>query len=83
MESIRKISFIYINVNSLRKVIGFFSRPYLAARWWLRNFAYRTSVPLWIFGAAAVIAIVLGFAATSYHSLRAASSDPVKSLRYE
>ena len=56
---------------------------YLAARQWLRNFAYRTSVPLWIFGAAAAVVIVIGFLTTSYHSVRAAWSDPVKSLRYE
>jgi len=56
---------------------------YLAARWWLRNFAYRSSIPPWIFGAAAVATLFVGFLATSYHSMRAASSDPVESLRYE
>ncbi len=56
---------------------------YLAARWWLRDFAYRTSVPAWIFGAAAAAVAVIGFLTTSYHSVRAASLDPVKSLRYE
>ena len=56
---------------------------YLAARWWLRNFAYRTSVPPWIFGAAAVAVVAVGFLTTSYHSVRAASSEPVESLRYE
>ena len=56
---------------------------YLAARWWLMDFPYRTSVPLWIFGAAAVVVIVVGFLTTSYHSVRAASSDPVECLRYE
>jgi putative ABC transport system permease protein len=56
---------------------------YLAARWWLRNFAYRTSVPAWIFGAAAVAVVAVGFLTTSYHSVRAASSEPVESLRYE
>jgi putative ABC transport system permease protein len=56
---------------------------YLAARWWLRDFAYRTSVPAWIFGAVAGLVLVIGFLTTSYHSVRAASSDPVDSLRYE
>jgi putative ABC transport system permease protein len=56
---------------------------YLAAGWWLRDFAYRTSVPLWVFGAAAGLVFGVGFLTTSYHSLRAASADPVDSLRYE
>ncbi|MDH4270401.1 MAG: ABC transporter permease [Candidatus Aminicenantes bacterium] len=56
---------------------------YLAARWWLRDFAYRTSVPLWVFVAAAGLVFGIGFLTTSYHSLRAASSDPVDSIRYE
>jgi putative ABC transport system permease protein len=56
---------------------------YLAARWWLRDFAYRTAIPLWIFGAAGGLVLVIGFLTTSYHSVRAASSDPVDSLRYE
>jgi putative ABC transport system permease protein len=56
---------------------------YLAAGWWLRDFAYRTSVPLWVFGAAAGLVFGIGFLTTSYHSLRAAAADPVESLRYE
>jgi putative ABC transport system permease protein len=56
---------------------------YLAAGRWLRNFAYRTPIPLWIFGAAAGLVLVVGFLTTSYHSVRAAVADPVKSLRYE
>ena len=56
---------------------------YGAARWWLRDFAYRTAVPPWIFGAAALVVVIIGFLTTSYHSVRAASSDPVRCLRYE
>jgi putative ABC transport system permease protein len=56
---------------------------YLAAGWWLRDFAYRTSVQLWVFGAAAGLVFGVGFLTTSYHSLRAAWADPVDSLRYE
>ncbi len=56
---------------------------YLAAKRWLRDFAYRTPIPVWVFGAAAGLVLVIGFLATSYHTVRAASSDPVESLRYE
>jgi putative ABC transport system permease protein len=50
---------------------------------WLQDFSYRTSVPLWLFAAAACLVLSIGFLTTSYHSLRAASADPVRSLRYE
>jgi putative ABC transport system permease protein len=56
---------------------------YLAAGRWLRDFAYRTSIPLWVFGAAAGLVLIVGILTTSYHSVRAASADPVRSLRYE
>jgi len=56
---------------------------YWAARWWLGDFAYRTSVPPWTFGASALAVVIIGFLTTSYHTVRAASSNPVKCLRYE
>ena len=56
---------------------------YGAAKWWLKDFAYRTSISPWIFGAAALIVVLIGFLTTSYHSVRTAAADPVKSLRYE
>jgi putative ABC transport system permease protein len=45
---------------------------YLAAGRWLRDFAYRTSIPLWVFGAAAALVLIVGLLTTSYHSVRAA-----------
>ncbi len=56
---------------------------YFGARLWLRDFAYRSSIHAWIFAAAAGLVLLVGFVTTSYHSFRAASSDPVRSLRYE
>ena len=50
---------------------------------WLRAFSYRISIPLWLFAASACLVLAIGFLTTSYHSLRAASADPVRSLRYE
>ncbi len=56
---------------------------YLTAGRWLQDFAYRIPIPLWVFGAAAGVVLIVGILTTSYHSVRAASADPVKSLRYE
>ncbi len=56
---------------------------YLATHRWLQDFAYRAPVPVWIFIAASTLVLALGFLTTSYHSVRAATADPVDSLRYE
>jgi len=50
---------------------------------WLRNFAYRISIEWWIFVFVAVLSATMVFIAIIYQSLRAANTDPVKSLRYE
>jgi putative ABC transport system permease protein len=50
---------------------------------WLENFAYRIDVSFWIFLIAAIAALVTAFVTVSYQAIKAASADPVKSLRYE
>jgi putative ABC transport system permease protein len=50
---------------------------------WLQNFAYRTGVSLWMFGLAAVLTLGLTLLTVSIQAFRAASTDPVKVLRYE
>jgi putative ABC transport system permease protein len=56
---------------------------YFAMNGWLKNFAYRTSIGLWIFLAAGAATIIIALMTVSYQSIRAALSDPVDSLRYE
>lgn len=56
---------------------------YLAGERWLANFAYRTSVGWDLFAAAGLLSLVLALATVSYYALRAATSDPVRALRYE
>jgi putative ABC transport system permease protein len=50
---------------------------------WLRSFAYRTSLSVWIFVAAAGMAILIALLTISVHCLRAAASNPAQSLRFE
>jgi putative ABC transport system permease protein len=50
---------------------------------WLENFAYRTSVEWWMFVLAGLAATAIALFTVGYQSLRAAWSDPVKSLRSE
>lgn len=50
---------------------------------WLQDFAYLTSMPWWIFVVAGVAAVVIALFTVSYQAIRAATANPVKSLRAE
>lgn len=56
---------------------------YLALNSWLSDFAYRTTIGLWPFVSSAMIAILIVLLTVSYQTIKAASTNPVKSLRYE
>ena len=50
---------------------------------WLQDFAYRINISWWVFAVAAISAIVIAFATVSFQAIKAAASNPVKSLRTE
>ena len=50
---------------------------------WLQDFAYRIGLTAWPFLLAAAGALVFAFLTVSTQTLRAASADPVETLRYE
>jgi putative ABC transport system permease protein len=52
-------------------------------RRWLDGFAYRTDLGLDLFLGAGLATLVIAVLTVGYHALRAASTDPVKALRYE
>ncbi|HND87415.1 MAG TPA: FtsX-like permease family protein, partial [Saprospiraceae bacterium] len=52
-------------------------------RRWLQEYAYRIELQWWMFAAAAAVALFIAFLTVSVQSMRAALSDPVKSLRSE
>lgn len=56
---------------------------YVIGQRWLAGFAYHTDMPWWIFVVAAVATLTLAFATVVIQTMRAASANPVKSLRYE
>jgi putative ABC transport system permease protein len=55
----------------------------VAARKWLEQFAYRIDIGLWMFVVAALLSLVIAATIVSWHTVRAALSDPVDSIRYE
>jgi ABC-type antimicrobial peptide transport system permease subunit len=50
---------------------------------WLKNYTYRTPIQWWVFAGAGILAIVIALFTVSYQALKAALSNPVKSLRTE
>jgi len=56
---------------------------YLALNGWLGDFAYRTEIGVWPFLGSAGVAVVIVLLTVGYQTIKAASTNPVKSLRYE
>jgi len=50
---------------------------------WLQDFAYRISVSWWMFGIAGLLVLCIALLTISFQAVKAALSNPVKSLRTE
>jgi putative ABC transport system permease protein len=50
---------------------------------WLQGFAYRMTVYWWIFGLAGLTSLLIALVTVSFHAIRAALANPVKSLKSE
>ncbi len=50
---------------------------------WLQHFVYKISMDVFVYISAALIALCIALITTSYHSIKAATANPVESLRYE
>jgi putative ABC transport system permease protein len=50
---------------------------------WLQDFAYRINITWWIFIASAALALMVAMLTVSFQAIRAALTNPVKSLRSE
>jgi putative ABC transport system permease protein len=56
---------------------------YITINWWLKNFAYKTDIGVLAFIAGGVISVFIAILSVGYQSLKAASRNPVDSLKYE
>lgn len=50
---------------------------------WLEDFAYRITISWWLFLAAGLVALFIAFATVSFQVIKAAITNPIKSLRTE
>ena len=70
------------------KLVVFAAIPAFVVSWylmnkWLEDFAYRISMPWWMFLSAGVLAAVIALITISFQAIKAALTNPVKSLRTE
>ncbi len=56
---------------------------YYFIRNWLGDFAYKTDISAWIFIASGIVALLIALATVIIQSVKAASANPIESLRYE
>ena len=56
---------------------------WFVANWWLSDFSYRIDLNPLMFIGSGLLAIVIAWITVSYQSIKAASTNPVSSLRYE
>ena len=50
---------------------------------WLQDFAYRISIQWWVFALAGIAAILIALTTVGFQALKAALTNPAKSLRTE
>jgi putative ABC transport system permease protein len=76
------LSWDFLKLVAIAALIAFPLAWYAMNRW-LQDFAYRIEMHWWLFLLAGVLASVVALATISFLSIRAAVSNPVKSLRSE
>src|SRR6185503_14597449 len=70
------------------KLVAFAAIPAFVVSWyfmnkWLEDFAYRVSMPWWMFLTAGILAAVIALITIGFQAIKAALMNPVKSLRTE
>jgi len=82
LRIILQVSKEFIKLVLIASVISWLVAYYIMNKW-LNDFAYRIDISFWIFILSTVLAVIIASFTIAYQSLKAASIDPVKSLKYE
>ncbi|MFN2457939.1 MAG: ABC transporter permease [Chitinophagaceae bacterium] len=72
----------FLKLVAIAAVIAF-PVAWYAMHKWLEDFAYRISIPWWVFVLAGVLAAIVAFVTISFQAIKAATGNPVKNLRTE
>ena len=79
---VQMISKDFIKLVAISALIAFPVAGYVMYKW-LQDFAYRTNIPWWVFPTALLIAGLIALITISFQAIKAATANPVKSLRSE
>ena len=98
-KRVKEIGLRKINGARVSEIVSLLNRDYLkwiavsfviaappawyAMTRWLGNFAYKTDLSWWIFLIAGLLAMMIALVTVSWQGWKAASINPVESLRYE
>jgi putative ABC transport system permease protein len=82
VKIVQLINFEFLKLVALANIIAW-PMAYFAMNRWIKNFAYRTSVEIWIFLLAAALALIIALITVSIQSVKAALVNPVDTLRFE
>ena len=77
-----KFSGAYLKLVLFAALIGAPSAWLLMQRW-LNGYAYRIHIEVWVFLAVIILSMALAFTTVVFQSIKAATANPVKSLRTE
>jgi predicted permease len=76
------LSMDFLKLVLLSNLIAFPAAAWLMHHW-LEGYAYHISMSWWMFGTAGLASLLIALVTVSFQSIRAALSNPVKSLRTE
>lgn len=76
------LSIEFIKWVLLANIIAWPVAYYFMSRW-LQGFAYRIELNLWMFALAGGIALMIALGTVCFQAIKAATANPIKSLRYE
>ncbi len=79
---IKLLSMEYLNLILVSFFVAAFL-SYLTINWWLNNFAYKINIGVLTFIAGGIISVLIAVLSVSYQSLKAASRNPIDSLKHE
>lgn len=79
---VQMLSKDFIKLVLIASLIAF-PLAWFAMHKWLEDFAYRINIGWWVFAVAGMVAIAIALFTISFQAVKAALSNPVKSLRAE
>jgi putative ABC transport system permease protein len=79
---VKILSVDFLKLVLIANIIGW-PVAYYFMNQWMTNFAYHTSVSVWIFITTGVAVLVVAFLCLLYHSIKVSRINPVKSLKSE